>query len=138
VAELVISIGFLAIGGGLGGMARFAVSGLFARRYGETFPWGTMVVNVSGAAAIGVLAALLLSPETHGVRNLPVWSGLVLGFLGSYTTVSSFSLQTLALARSGETGRALANIALSLALCLGGAAGAWLATEHLLAARTAI
>ena len=133
MAEILIAIGLLAVGGALGGMARFFVSGVVARRLGETFPWGTMAVNVTGALAIGVLAALFLTPEARAVTNLPAWAGLVLGFLGSYTTVSSFSLQTLALARNGEAGRALANVALSLGLCLAAAAGAWLLTGHLLA-----
>ena len=122
----------VAAGGGLGGMARFWVSGIVARRFGETFPWGTMAVNVSGAAAIGVLGASLLTPDTHAIRSIPLWAALVVGFLGSYTTVSSFSLQTLALARNGEAARALGNVVLSLALCLSASAGAYLATTQAL------
>ena len=110
------------VGGAIGGVARFWLSGIVARRYGETFPWGTLVVNVSGAAAIGVLAGILLVPETHAVNRLPAWSGLVIGVLGSYTTVSSFSLQTLALLRANQPGQALVNIVASLALCLTAAA----------------
>lgn len=134
MAEALTALALVAVGGGLGGLARFWISGLVARRFGETFPWGTMVVNVTGAAAIGVLAALLLAPGGQEVRHLPLWSGLVIGVLGSYTTVSSFALQTLALARSGETGRALANIVLSLGLSLGAAAATWAATAQALAA----
>jgi CrcB protein len=108
----------VAVGGALGGAARFWVSGVVARRFGETFPWGTLVVNVSGATAIGALAAILLSVESHAVGNVHVWSGLVVGILGSYTTVSSFSLQTLALVRAGEPARAIGNIVGSVTLCL--------------------
>jgi CrcB protein len=122
-----------ALGGAIGSMARFWVSGVIARRFGETFPWGTLAVNVSGAATIGVLAALLIAPDTHAVRNPTVWAALVTGVLGSYTTVSSFSLQTLALARNGEGARAAANVALSLVLCLGAAGSAWLATRQAVA-----
>lgn len=111
----------VAVGGAIGGVARFWLSGIVARRFGERFPWGTLVVNVSGAAAIGVLAGLLLAAETHAVGDWPTWSGLVIGILGSYTTVSSFSLQTLALLRANQPGRALGNIVASLALCLGAA-----------------
>jgi CrcB protein len=118
----------VACGGGLGGMARFWVSGVVARRFGETFPWGTMAVNVTGAAIIGVLGALLLTPEEHAVRHAPLWAGFVVGLLGSYTTVSSFSLQTLALARNGEAGRAAFNIILSLTLCLSAAGATYAAT----------
>ncbi|TVR95886.1 MAG: fluoride efflux transporter CrcB [Rhodospirillales bacterium] len=113
----------VAIGGAVGGMARFWLSGVVARNYGETFPWGTMAVNVSGAAGIGVLAALLLADGTHAVEDAPRWALLAIGMLGSYTTVSSFSLQTLALLRDGEPQRAALNVAGSLVLCLG-AAGA--------------
>jgi len=109
------------VGGAIGGVARFWLSGLIARRVGGTFPWGTLVVNVSGAAIIGVLAGILLAPETHAVNHVSAWSGLVIGILGSYTTVSSFSLQTLALVRANEPVQAIGNIVASLALCLSAA-----------------
>lgn len=105
------------IGGGLGTLARFAASGLVARLVGETFPWGTIVVNVSGSFLIGVVATLaapdgrlFLSPETRQF--------ILLGLFGGYTTFSSFSLQTLTLARDGEWLQAGANVLLSVALCL--------------------
>lgn len=111
----------VALGGALGACARFWLSGVVARRIGETFPWGTLVVNVTGALAIGLLAALLLSADgvAEGWRGL--WLALVVGMLGSYTTVSSFSLQTLALLRGGEGRRAVLNVLASLGLCLGAA-----------------
>jgi fluoride exporter len=104
-------------GGALGGIVRYWLSGVVARRLGEAFPWGTFAVNVTGALAIGLLAPTLLQDGALAPRAL-----LLTGFLGSYTTVSSFSLQTLALAQGGETARALANIALSLVACLAAAA----------------
>lgn len=107
---------WVALGGALGGMARFWLSGVVARRIGETFPWGTIVVNVSGAFAIGVVAAVAAG---HGIfAAARPWQFAVIGFLGCYTTVSSFSLQTLALARDGERTRAAGNLVLSLSLCL--------------------
>lgn len=133
MTDWLLGICLVAVGGGLGGMARFWVSGVVARRFGETFPWGTMVVNVTGAGIIGVLGALLLTPDTHTIRHIPLWAAFVVGLLGSYTTVSSFSLQTLALARNGELARALVNIVLSLALCLSTAAATYVATTHALA-----
>jgi len=116
-----IEIILVALGGAIGACGRFWLSGVVARRVGETFPWGTLVVNVTGALAIGLLAAGLLT--TGGVAEpwRGVWIGVVLGVLGSYTTVSSFSLQTLALARAGEKGRAALNVIASFALCLGAA-----------------
>jgi CrcB protein len=131
--SLVLQLLVVAVGGALGGAARFWVSGVVARRIGETFPWGTLVVNVSGAAIIGALAAVLLAAESHAVGNVPVWSGLVVGILGSYTTVSSFSLQTLALVRAGETVRAVGNIVGSVTLCLLAAALGYVAALNLLA-----
>lgn len=111
---------WITLGGALGGPARYFLSGFTARRVGETFPWGTMVVNVTGAFAIGVIATIV---EGYALLQTPAaWQFAVVGFLGSYTTVSSFSLQTLALARDGEWLRAGGNVLLSLILCLGAVA----------------
>ncbi len=115
----------IALGGAFGGIGRFWVSGVVARRLGERFPWGTLVVNVTGAALIGMAAGALLAPDMSG-RQSSIWAVLVIGVLGSYTTVSSFSVQTLALVRSGERARAAANVAASLSLCLGSAAAAYM------------
>ncbi len=105
----------------LGGMARFWVSDLVARRFGETFPWGTMVVNVTGTFCIGILAALVASGEAW-LGNPTAWLFAGIGFLGSYTTVSTFSLQTLLLLRNGQAWHAAGNVALSVSLCLPAAA----------------
>ena len=115
----------VASGGWLGGMARFWISGMVARRFGETFPWGTLVVNVTGSAAIGVLAGVLTARGALLGQTMPVWTLLALGVLGSYTTVSSFSLQTLALLRGGETRHALLNVMGSVAACLAAAAAGY-------------
>ena len=111
------------LGGALGGIARFWVSGAVARQFGERFPAGTLVVNVTGAALIGVLAGFA---RGHELGQPSAWALLVVGLLGSYTTVSSFSLQTLALVRSGESGGAAANVAASVVLCLGSAAAGYM------------
>ena len=105
------------IGGGLGSMARFAFSGWIARQFGETFPWGTLLVNVSGSFLIGLFATLT-SPE--GRWLVPgLWRQFfMLGICGGYTTFSSFSLQTLRLAEEGQWFKAGANSVLSLVLCL--------------------
>ncbi len=111
----------VALGGALGACARVWLSGLVARRVGEAFPWGTLTVNVSGAVAIGLLAARWPAVDGIGEGWRTAWLLLVTGVLGSYTTVSAFSLQTLALARAGEPLRAALNVIGSLALCLGAA-----------------
>src|SRR3546814_19498299 len=118
--DLAVLMLWVAAGSAVGGLARFFVSGLVARAIGETFPWGTMVVNITGAFGIGVLAALA---RRQGLLIFPeAWSIAATGLLGSYTTVSSFRLQPLALAREGEWLRAARNIVLSLAICLGASA----------------
>lgn len=107
----------VAIGSIAGGTARYFVSGLVARRFGETFPWGTMTVNVSGAFLIGIFAALA-TREASPLASPQPWLLAVTGFLGCYTTASSFSLQTLNLLHDGELHRAVGNTVSSVALCL--------------------
>jgi len=114
------------VGSALGGTARYFVSGVVARRLGETFPWGTMIVNVTGAFLIGILGALASNGGSLFAASNP-WLFAVTGFLGCYTTVSSFSLQTLALARDGEAALAIGNVVLSVLLCLGAVAGGFAA-----------
>jgi CrcB protein len=109
------------VGSALGGTARYFVSGVVARRLGETFPWGTMIVNVTGAFLIGILGALASNNASLFASSNP-WLFAVTGFLGCYTTVSSFSLQTLALARDGEAALAVGNVVFSVLLCLGAVA----------------
>ena len=109
------------LGSALGGIARYFLSGFVARRVGETFPWGTLVVNVSGAVLIGIFGALARDNASLFASSNP-WLFAVTGFLGCYTTVSSFSLQTLALARDGEGGRAIGYVAISVALSIGAVA----------------
>lgn len=111
----------VAAGSALGAMARHGLSMWIAGRLGPAFPWGTWLVNVSGALALGLLAGILPEPGIW-VRD---W--LVYGFLGSYTTVSTFSLQTLALARDGHPARALGNVLGTAAACVSAAGlGVWM------------
>jgi CrcB protein len=116
-------LGFLTVAAGslIGGPLRFLISGLIARRFGETFPWGTLVVNVSGGFVMGVVGGLARAHHQLGSPSL-IWLLVATGVLGSYTTVSSFTLQTLALLRDGERRNAAINVGLSLFLCLGAAA----------------
>jgi fluoride exporter len=121
---------WVALGSIIGATARFWLSGLVARRVGETFPWGTIVVNVSGAFVLGILAA---SAAGHGIfAAARPWQFAAIGILGTYTTVSSFSLQTLALARDGEMTRAAGNMVLSLSLCLLAVTGGFAAGRYVL------
>jgi len=112
----------VALGSVLGAVARYFVSGFVARRAGETFPYGTLLINVSGAFVIGIFGDLAQDNASLFAEPDP-WLFAGTGFLGAYTTVSSFSLQTLSLARDGEGTRAALYIVLSVALSL---MAAWL------------
>ncbi len=118
----VLTYFWIGLGSALGGMGRYWCSGVVARTFGETFPWGTIVVNVSGSLIIGFLATLM-SPDGRLFVPPDARAFLAIGLLGGYTTFSSFSLQTLNLVRDGEWLWATANIFLSLTLCL---AAVWL------------
>jgi CrcB protein len=106
------------LGGGLGTLARWWASGLVARHFGETFPVGTLVVNVTGSFLVGLFAALT-GPDGRWLAPSSLRQFFMIGVCGGYTTFSSFSLQTLALAEEGEWFKAGANAVLSMALCLG-------------------
>lgn len=120
----------IVVGSALGGCARYYVSGVIARRLGETFPWGTMTINVTGAFLIGIFGALATHPGSVLAAPNP-WLFAVTGFLGCYTTVSSFSLQTLTLARNGEPVHALGNVVLSVGLCLAAVSCGFLLADSL-------
>lgn len=108
---------WIALGSALGGMARFWCSGVIARLIGETFPWGTLLVNVIGSLIIGFLATVT-APDGRLFVDATTRQFLMLGVLGGFTTFSSFSLQTLALVNDGEWLYAGLNIGASLVLCL--------------------
>jgi fluoride exporter len=106
----------IAVGGSAGALLRFWVSTATYAIAGRDFPYGTLVANLAGCLAMGVLYELLLDRVTFGVE---LRAGLLIGLLGAFTTFSTFSLETLALIEQGEPVKALANIVMSVALCLG-------------------
>jgi CrcB protein len=108
---------WIAIGSALGGMARYWCSGVAAVLIGETFPWGTLIVNVVGSFIIGFFATLT-GPGGRIYVGTAASQFVTIGFCGGFTTFSSFSLQTLNLVSDGEWLRAGANIAGSVTLCL--------------------
>ena len=120
---------YVALGSALGGMARYGIGLAAARLWGSGFPWGTILINVLGSFVIGCFATLTLPagrlPAAPGLRVF-----VMVGLCGGFTTFSSFSLQTLELARDDAWGAAFANIALSVLLCL-----AAVAAGHVLAVR---
>lgn len=108
---------WVAIGGALGSVARYGCSGLVSSLAGGTFPFGTLVVNVSGAVLIGFLAALSL-PEGRVLLSPSARLFAMTGICGGYTTFSTFSLETFNLMRDGEWLQAGANMLFSVMLCL--------------------
>lgn len=86
-------------------------------RFGETFPWGTLFVNVTGSFVIGFIAALA-GPDSRLIVGPNTRNFLLVGICGGYTTFSSFSLQTLQLIQNRDLGEAFGNILLSVAACM--------------------
>ena len=118
---------WIAVGSALGGIARFFVSGVTAQLIGETFPWGTLIVNVTGSFIIGFFATLT-GPDGRIFVGTTGRQFVMIGICGGYTTFSSFSLQTLNLMNDGEWFYVGGNIVGSVVLCL---AAVW--AGHILA-----
>lgn len=107
-----IQILLVAVGGAVGALARHGVTVAAARLLGPAFPWGTLLVNVAGGLAMGLLAARV-GPEQVNTRLL-----LGVGVLGGFTTFSTFSLETVRLMQSANAS-AMLYVAASLGLSVG-------------------
>ena len=107
----------VAAGGALGSILRFWMFNFVTQRHASVFPWGTLLINVSGSFIIGVFAALN-EPEGH-MRGSPAFRQFfMIGICGGYTTFSSFSLETLRAVQGGNWLYAGGNVVLSVVLCL--------------------
>lgn len=109
---------WVALGGAIGAAARYGVVQWASARWGTTFPWGTLAVNITGSLLIGVLAALLSSRQSDPALRLL----LITGVLGGYTTFSAFSLETLTMLTEQRSLAALAYVGGSVVLGLAAAA----------------
>lgn len=119
-----VVIAAVAAGGALGSVARYWLSTML-RSAVPGFPWGTLVVNLVGGFAMGVITAYAMTRP--GALSEPLRLGLTTGILGGFTTFSAFSVETLLLWRDGSTAAAFANIAANLAFSLVACAiGFWL------------
>ena len=118
-----LSLG-VAIGSAIGGVLRFWLTSYAARVLPHHLPLGTILINVAGSFAIGVVAASTVSRP--GAFGGPMGHQILMtGVFGGFTTFSAFSLQTLLLAQDGRWVLAIANVALSIALCLLAVAAGW-------------
>lgn len=111
---------YIVAGAVLGAPARYFLQGKVQQLAGPGFPWGTLVVNVTGCLVIGFIATLAFERE---LLSREARAFLMVGFLGSYTTFSSFGWETFELARELDVARAAANIVGSILL---GLVGVWL------------
>src|SRR5688572_3961382 len=108
---------WITVGGAIGTVARFGLSNLVARLLGETFPWGTIIVNISGCFAIGFFFTVT-GAEGRWLVSPTFRQFFMAGICGGYTTFSAFSLQTLNLAEGGQWMKAAANVLVSVVFCL--------------------
>lgn len=99
------------LGGGLGSVARYAIGRWAATAVGVAFPYGTLIVNMAGCFALGIVVQLAIAGDWHG----DVRAAIAAGFLGGFTTYSSFNQETITMFSSGATGAAAANIVITLA-----------------------
>jgi CrcB protein len=108
---------WIAIGSAIGGVGRYWLSGVIAVLAGETFPLGTLIVNITGSLAIGFIATLT-GPDGRLFVSTTARQFMMIGLCGGYTTFSSFSLQTLNLVNDGQWLYVALNIGASVFLCL--------------------
>lgn len=105
----------IAGGGALGALGRFWMSIGVYRLLGRDFPWGTLTVNALGSFLMGLLYVLFIERLATGPE---LRSAVLVGFLGAFTTFSTFSMETLTLIETGYLGKALANMGASVLLCV--------------------
>jgi len=125
----------VAIGAALGGVSRYYVASALQQRLGATFPWGTLVVNVSGSLLLGVLIRYALATPTMGAE---IRALLTTGFCGGYTTFSTYSYETATLLEDGQYGRAGAYALASVVVALGATFAGFMLARELIGLRERI
>lgn len=113
----------VALGSAFGGLARFGLGLLIDRRLGMRFPWATLIINLSGSFLIGLSAGAMVPGKTDPLSWIAAF--WLVGFLGSYTTVSAFSMQTLQLFHRQHYLSASVNVLASVSGCVIVAMAGW-------------
>lgn len=108
---------YVALGGALGSLARFWLAEACAAWLGSNFPWGTIIVNISGCFVIGFFSTLT-GPDGRILASTLTRQFVMIGLCGGYTTFSSFSLQTLNMIQKGNWSMAGLHIVASVVMCL--------------------
>lgn len=108
---------WIALGGALGSMARFWLGAVVAEIMGPQFPWGTILINIAGSFVIGFFGTFA-GPGGRFIASFNARAFVMVGICGGFTTFSSFSLQTLDLARENHWAQAGGNVVLSVVACL--------------------
>ena len=112
---LVRNLLYIACGGAIGAVSRFSIGLFMTSVYGPSFPFGTLVVNVLGSFLMGCCAAYF--SFVHGTTH-PLALFIMIGFLGAFTTFSSFSLETLNLILNAQPLVALSNVIINVVVCI--------------------
>lgn len=116
----------IAVAGALGSMSRYGVSVWAVRRWGDTFPLGTFIVNAAGSFLLGLVFGMAVAGKLPKVARV----GIGTGFMGAFTTFSTFSVDTVVLLKAGKIGAAAGNVALNVVVGVVAAAlGFWLASR---------
>ena len=105
----------IGLGGFAGAISRYVVDGIVSERTGGAFPWGTLVVNVSGSFLLGLLFAMTAE---RAILPAEIRGPVMIGFIGAYTTFSTYMLESWGLVESGSYGAAIANLGGSLVVGL--------------------
>jgi len=115
----VSTLAFVALGSALGAPARYLLDGLIQSAHERVLPWGTWTINITGCFALGLLVGF----ADQGAVDARLMAAVAIGFLGAYTTFSTFTWETLRLVEDGSLLAAFLNVAVSTVVGLGAAAG---------------
>jgi len=116
----------IAIGGALGALGRYFITGYIQNLTGNQFPWGTLSVNILGCALLGVLLAVISNTWSPSAE---IRSFFIVGLMGALTTFSAFSFEVVLMVEKGQWLTAITYIVLSVLCCVGATMGTMLATR---------